>query len=244
MRSTGVPHRRHKIVTSCLPSRRILNQNMIQLLILSTKRSTLILQYSKTTFLLLNSADFGDEDSFNELNLEESNLNVELEPFILPSNEENTFTDDPNTSFVNEIIESSSGKLNEKLNEILNQSDKYSSQCFSPNPEKTFAIENGNPSSEETTSSSTLMTLHVSFKSSPFYYSKHCALLLPSHQEGIASTKGEIRLDLINSPFYLDGKPSRAFLPFKKRFDYCKTGSVSASFPIRTFKEDSELRDI
>ena len=35
----------------------------------------------------VNSADFEDEDSLHEFKLEESNLNVEFEPFILPHNE-------------------------------------------------------------------------------------------------------------------------------------------------------------
>ena len=89
----------------------------------------------------VNSADFEDEDSLHELNLDKSKLNVELDLFILPQDEENTSTDEETTftneettftneettfadesvtsSFVNNVIESSSEKLNKKLNEIL-----------------------------------------------------------------------------------------------------------------------------
>ena len=43
---------------------------------------------------LVNSADFEDKCSDHEFKFEESNLNFELEPFILPHDEDTTFTDE------------------------------------------------------------------------------------------------------------------------------------------------------
>ena len=66
----------------------------------------------------VNSADF--KDSFHEWNIEKSNLNVEFEHFIMPHTEDTNFTGDFTiSSFVKEIVETSSGKISEKLYEIL-----------------------------------------------------------------------------------------------------------------------------
>ena len=81
-----------------------------------------------------------------KVNLEKSNLNVEFEPFTLPYDEKNTFIDEPTTSsFVNDSIETPSGKSYEKLNETLNPSKRDSAQSFSLNPEKKSQLRMGNP---------------------------------------------------------------------------------------------------
>ena len=75
---------------------------------------------------LFNNADC--KDSLHDYKLEESNLNVEFEPFILDHYEENAFTCDLTTSsFIKKIIETSSGKLDKKLKETLTLFEKDSS---------------------------------------------------------------------------------------------------------------------
>ena len=90
--------------------------------------------------------------------------------------EETIFTDRLTTSsFVECIIETSSKEIKEKLNKILTSFDKDSPFDSSKDAS------------------------NISVKSSPFD-SFHLCL---SHQEVIASTKGERCLELGNEPFYL-----------------------------------------
>ena len=81
----------------------------------------------------VNSADF--EDFLHEFNLEESKLEIEFETFIMPHTEGNIFTDDLTTSsFIKDIIETSSRKIRANLNKMLTSFDKYSSQYFLSKP--------------------------------------------------------------------------------------------------------------
>ena len=81
----------------------------------------------------VNSADF--EDSLHEFKLEESNLKVEFETFIMPHAEDAMFIYDLNTSsFLKEIIETSSINTRAKSNENVTSFDKYSSRCFFSKP--------------------------------------------------------------------------------------------------------------
>ena len=61
------------------------------------------------------------EDFLHECDLEESNLNVLFEPFIMPQTEDTIFTDNFTTSsFVKDIIETSSREIKQKNKRILN----------------------------------------------------------------------------------------------------------------------------
>ena len=68
----------------------------------------------------------------------------------MPHIEDTVFEDDLTTSsFLNDIIETSSSKIRAKLNEILTSFDKDLSQSFSLNSNKSFTTASGNPSSED-----------------------------------------------------------------------------------------------
>ena len=153
----------------------------------------------------------------------------------MPRAEYTVFTDClVSSSFFKYIIETSSSKIRAKLNEILTSFDEDSSQHFYLNPEKSFAIASGDPSSDDITSLSTSKDVsHVCVESSPFDSSKHVlnvsiesstfdssedsSHLCPSCQEVISLTKGEKGLELDNVLFFLNEELFSAHLPFKKR---------------------------
>ena len=121
------------------------------------------------------------------------------------------------------------------MSDILNSFDKDSLKSFSLNPEKSFETSSREPSSADETSSSTLKISNISVESSPFDSSKDPSHLRPSHQEVIAPTKGEKRLELGDEPFSLEEKSHRDYLLFKKRFVFFEKGSTCASSPIISF---------
>ena len=66
----------------------------------------------------VNNADH--EDSLHECDLKESNLSVEFNPFIITHTNDTIFANGLTTSsFVKDIIESSSREIREKLNKIV-----------------------------------------------------------------------------------------------------------------------------
>ena len=99
----------------------------------------------------------------------------------MPHTEDTTSTDGLTTSsFLKDIIETSSRKIRPELNEILTSFDKDSSQSASPKPEKSFATANGKSSSEDRTSLSTSKDVsNVFVESSPFYSSKDYSHIRP-----------------------------------------------------------------
>ena len=106
-------------------------------------------------------------------------------------NKDAIFKDDLDTSsFLKDIIESSSRKIEANSNEILTSFDKDLSQYFSLTSEKSFANTSEESSSADINSSSILQILSISVKSSPFDSSKDSSYIRPSFQEVIASTKG------------------------------------------------------
>ena len=65
------------------------------------------------------------EDSLHNYELEGPILNVEFEPFFMTRYEDTIFADDLSTSsFLKDVITTSSRKISEKLNEILTSFDK------------------------------------------------------------------------------------------------------------------------
>ena len=122
------------------------------------------------------------------------------------------------SSFIKDIIESSSRKINANLNEILTSFDKHSSHSFSISYDKSFATASREPYSSDRYSVSNMQILNIHVKSLPFDYSKYSSRLRSSCQEIIASIKDEKRLELAKEPLFFEEKPSSAHLPFKKIF--------------------------
>ena len=106
------------------------------------------------------------EDYLHECKLEESNINVECDPFITSHTNDTVFTYDLTTSsLLKDIIETSSRKIRANVNEMLTSFDKDSSQSFSLSPEKYFTTASGNSSSADRNDSSTLKISNIYTKS-------------------------------------------------------------------------------
>ena len=118
---------------------------------------------------LVNSSYY--EESLCDYDLEETNNNVEFDPFILTCSNYSDFADDLSaSSFLKETIETSSSKMSAMLNKMLTSTAKNSTDSTSLSSKKSFEPANRELSSEDTTYASNLHISNISFKSSFLFF--------------------------------------------------------------------------